>query len=126
MLTGQKLGGRGEIRTHGPLRIVGFQDRCIKPLCHFSFYIHIETHSRPPIGLFIALVKLLRCVARLQSYNCQQPMISVFLYGGSTGNRTQTKGLKVPCADPLHHTPMAPLERFKLPTFSFEARHSVH
>jgi hypothetical protein len=28
-------GGSG-IRTHGPLRVSGFQDRCIKPLCHPS------------------------------------------------------------------------------------------
>ncbi len=30
------LGGSGEIRTHGPLRVDGFQDRCNRPLCHAS------------------------------------------------------------------------------------------
>ena len=33
---GFKYGGRGEIRTHGTLRFVGFQDRCNRPLCHSS------------------------------------------------------------------------------------------
>ncbi len=32
-----EYGGSGEIRTHGRTRaLVGFQDRCIKPLCHAS------------------------------------------------------------------------------------------
>ena len=31
LLTLTKLGGSGEIRTHGPFRIVCFQDRCNKP-----------------------------------------------------------------------------------------------
>jgi hypothetical protein len=32
-----KNGGSGEIRTHGGLSTLdGFQDRCIKPLCHAS------------------------------------------------------------------------------------------
>ena len=31
-------GGGGEIRTHGPLRIDGFQDRWVKPLPHASSY----------------------------------------------------------------------------------------
>ena len=32
-----KFGGSGEIRTHGGLQTLdGFQDRCIKPLCHAS------------------------------------------------------------------------------------------
>ncbi len=30
------LGGSGEIRTHGPFRAAGFQDRCNRPLCHTS------------------------------------------------------------------------------------------
>ena len=30
------IGGGGEIRTHGPLRVAGFQDRCLKPLGHPS------------------------------------------------------------------------------------------
>ncbi|CDH44983.1 hypothetical protein BN874_200053 [Candidatus Contendobacter odensis Run_B_J11] len=29
-------GGEGGIRTHGPLRINGFQDRRNRPLCHLS------------------------------------------------------------------------------------------
>ena len=33
------FGGSGEIRTHGGLSTLdGFQDRCIKPLCHTSNY----------------------------------------------------------------------------------------
>ena len=28
--------GEGEIRTPGPLRDAGFQDQCIRPLCHLS------------------------------------------------------------------------------------------
>ena len=31
-------GGSGEIRTHGPLPVVCFQDRCINPLCHTSLF----------------------------------------------------------------------------------------
>ena len=30
------FGGSGEIRTHGPFRAAGFQDRCNRPLCHTS------------------------------------------------------------------------------------------
>ena len=30
------IGGSGEIRTHGPFRAAGFQDRCNRPLCHTS------------------------------------------------------------------------------------------
>ena len=30
------LGGKGEIRTPGPFRIVGFQDRWFKPLTHLT------------------------------------------------------------------------------------------
>ena len=30
-------GGSGEIRTHGPFTVVGFQDRYLKPLRHTSF-----------------------------------------------------------------------------------------
>ncbi len=30
------FGGSGEIRTHEPFRVAGFQDRCIQPLCHAS------------------------------------------------------------------------------------------
>ena len=30
------FGGGGEIRTHGPFTDAGFQDRCIRPLCHPS------------------------------------------------------------------------------------------
>jgi hypothetical protein len=32
-----KIGGSGEIRTHGPLRACSFQDCWIKPLSHTSF-----------------------------------------------------------------------------------------
>ncbi len=32
----RNFGGSGEIRTHGSLRIAGFQDRCNRPLCHAS------------------------------------------------------------------------------------------
>lgn len=30
------LGGEGGIRTPGTSRYAGFQDQCIRPLCHFS------------------------------------------------------------------------------------------
>ncbi len=30
------FGGSGEIRTHDGFPHAGFQDRCIRPLCHFS------------------------------------------------------------------------------------------
>ena len=33
---GGLCGGGGEIRTLGALRHAGFQDRCIRPLCHPS------------------------------------------------------------------------------------------
>ena len=36
-------GGSGEIRTHGGLSTLdGFQDRCIKPLCHASVFLKLE------------------------------------------------------------------------------------
>ena len=31
-----KVGGEGGIRTHGPIRVTGFQDRLLKPLGHLS------------------------------------------------------------------------------------------
>ncbi len=31
-----KRSGEGGIRTPGGVTLVGFQDRCIKPLCHLS------------------------------------------------------------------------------------------
>ena len=34
--SGKMPGGRGGIRTHGCFHIAGFQDRCIRPLCHPS------------------------------------------------------------------------------------------
>lgn len=35
-----RIGGSGEIRTHGGLSTLdGFQDRCIKPLCHASVFL---------------------------------------------------------------------------------------
>lgn len=40
------IGGSGEIRTHGPLRIDGFQDRCNRPLCHASKFF-LRRFSRP-------------------------------------------------------------------------------
>jgi hypothetical protein len=36
LLLRKSNGGEGEIRTHGPLRGNGFQDRRIRPLCHLS------------------------------------------------------------------------------------------
>jgi hypothetical protein len=30
------MSGEGEIRTPGTLRYAGFQDQCIRPLCHLS------------------------------------------------------------------------------------------
>ncbi len=34
----ERRGGEGGIRTHGDLRLSGFQDRRIRPLCHLSAY----------------------------------------------------------------------------------------
>lgn len=42
-------GGRGRIRTHGYFHIGGFQDRCIRPLCHPSRSVTSEPHQ--PIAL---------------------------------------------------------------------------
>ena len=33
---GTKYGGGDGIRTHGPVTVDGFQDRCLKPLGHTS------------------------------------------------------------------------------------------
>ena len=37
-------GGGGEIRTLGALRHAGFQDRCIRPLCHPSANLTVSQH----------------------------------------------------------------------------------
>ena len=37
-LTTSTIGGNGEIRTHGPFRIAGFQDQSHRPLDHVSYY----------------------------------------------------------------------------------------
>ena len=43
------FGGSGEIRTHGGLSTLdGFQDRCIKPLCHASLEVLAETVGFEP------------------------------------------------------------------------------
>lgn len=40
-------GGSGEIRTHGGLSTLdGFQDRCIKPLCHASVFEENEYQTK--------------------------------------------------------------------------------
>lgn len=36
LVSQKKKSGEGEIRTPGPLRDAGFQDRCNRPLCHLS------------------------------------------------------------------------------------------
>ena len=41
-----RAGGEGEIRTHGPVRASGFQDRCIQPLCHLSDDSYLTGVSR--------------------------------------------------------------------------------
>lgn len=41
-----KIGGSGEIRTHGGLSTLdGFQDRCIKPLCHASVFLKSRNNN---------------------------------------------------------------------------------
>ncbi len=47
-------GGRGGIRTHEAFRPAGFQDRCIRPLCHpsdgsavYTIRIRLRTQSLP-------------------------------------------------------------------------------
>ena len=43
-----KNGGRGGIRTPGPLRVAGFQDRCFQPLSHPSFAFAIRATIQQP------------------------------------------------------------------------------
>ena len=38
----QGLGGKRGIRTPGPVKINGFQDRRIRPLCHLSEYVRLN------------------------------------------------------------------------------------
>src|SRR3569832_441238 len=45
-------GGEGVIRTPGPLRVNGFQDRRFRPLSHLSIFIHSTTYSLPKTRLF--------------------------------------------------------------------------
>src|SRR3569832_1320422 len=45
-------GGEGGIRTPGPLRVNGFQDRRFRPLSHLSIFIHSTTYSLPKTRLF--------------------------------------------------------------------------
>lgn len=41
-----RIGGSGEIRTHGGLSTLdGFQDRCIKPLCHASVFLKSRNNN---------------------------------------------------------------------------------
>src|SRR5260370_28938374 len=52
-------GGGSGIRTHGSLRISGFQDRCVKPLCHPSKLLiisNLSANSSPRIRLNSDLV----------------------------------------------------------------------
>ena len=49
------VGGGGEIRTRGTLRPVGFQDRCIRPLCHPSFATHTFGGHAPRRNCNVAL-----------------------------------------------------------------------
>jgi hypothetical protein len=44
------VGGSGEIRTHGPLRADGFQDRCNRPLCHASWSRGRDCSQRRPLN----------------------------------------------------------------------------
>lgn len=37
-----KYGGESGIRTHGPFRNNGFQDRRIRPLCHLSDIMSVQ------------------------------------------------------------------------------------
>ena len=48
------IGGGGEIRTHGHLRVAGFQDRCLKPLGNPSveevcFLAYFGAEAQAPI-----------------------------------------------------------------------------
>src|SRR3569832_631917 len=45
-------GGEGGIRTPGPMRVNGFQDRRFRPLSHLSILIHSTTFSLPMTRLF--------------------------------------------------------------------------
>ena len=46
-----EIGGESGIRTHGDLRLAGFQDRFLKPLGHLS----IGGESAPTLKLLISL-----------------------------------------------------------------------
>lgn len=59
------LGGKGEIRTPGPFRIVGFQDRWFKPLTHLTVYGRASQRIRAihliSICYLLKYPKSLRC-----------------------------------------------------------------
>ncbi len=46
-----EIGGWGGIRTHEPLRVGGFQDRCLKPLGHPSEHPRLPCHAPRGIGV---------------------------------------------------------------------------
>ncbi len=45
-LRSAKNGGEGGIRTHGGLRLFGFQDRRDRPLCHLSWLLRTRGYLR--------------------------------------------------------------------------------
>ncbi len=63
----RKTGGRGGIRTHGCLHIAGFQDRCIRPLCHPSgkgrLYRKFQHRARVCVDCIGGVCQI--CVSRL-------------------------------------------------------------
>ena len=48
--TGLGSGRGGGIRTHGTFRYAGFQDRCIRPLCHPSAIDGGRFYELPPLA----------------------------------------------------------------------------
>src|SRR3569832_2835241 len=65
-------GGEGVIRTPGPLRVNGFQDRRFRPLSHLSIFIHSTTYSLPKPRLF-------KFATILKPEHFLQPAVRVFL-----------------------------------------------
>ncbi len=53
-----KGGGEGGIRTHGPSRVNGFQDRRNRPLCHLSDRMNCSRPSLAKLASWANCAKL--------------------------------------------------------------------
>src|ERR1700704_3777278 len=66
------FGGSG-IRTHGPLRVSGFQDRCNRPLCHPSGSSNANNATAVRIGKWSWIVLEIH---RLRSAGWSSPKLT--------------------------------------------------